>query len=66
VQIVRVMDGLDRYRFLNDAELLATGESASNLLAAPRNGAPRPGPEGPRPTGESGRPHDAGYVSRRR
>ena len=52
VQIVRVMDGLNRYRFLNDAELLATWESASNVLAAPRNGTPKPGPEGTPPDGE--------------
>jgi hypothetical protein len=37
VQIVRVMDGLNRYRFLNDAALLAAWESASNVVAAPRS-----------------------------
>lgn len=52
VQIVRVMDGLNRYRFLDDAELLAAWESASNILAAPRSVTPKPGPEGPPPDGE--------------
>ena len=31
VQVVRVMDGLNQYRFMNDAELLAAWESASNV-----------------------------------
>ncbi len=44
VQVVRVMDGLNRYRFMRDPELLAAWESASNVLASPRNGAPKPGP----------------------
>lgn len=39
VQVVRVMDGLNRYRFMNDAELLAAWESASNVLATPRSSA---------------------------
>jgi hypothetical protein len=46
VQIVNVMDGLNRYRFMNDAELLAAWESASNVLAPPRSGTstkPAPG-----------------------
>ncbi len=44
-QIVNVMDGLNRYRFMNDAELLAAWESASNVLAAPR-AAEKPAPGG--------------------
>ena len=36
VQIVRVMDGLNRYRSAGDGELLAAWESASNILATPR------------------------------
>jgi hypothetical protein len=46
VQVVRVMDGLNRYRFMSDAELLAAWESASNVQATPRNTAeskPEPG-----------------------
>jgi len=50
VQVVRVMDGLNRYRFMSDAELLAAWESASNVLAAPRSG--KPAPEPPPPSGE--------------
>lgn len=46
VQIVRVMDGLNRYRFMNDAERLAAWESASNVLATPRNGTSKPAPGG--------------------
>lgn len=38
VQIVNVMDGLNRFRFAKEGELLAAWESASNVLAAPRNG----------------------------
>jgi hypothetical protein len=45
VQIVRVMDGLNRCRFINAPELLAAWESASNVLAAPKKGTPKPGPE---------------------
>ena len=37
VQIVSVMDGLNRYRFMNDAELLAAWESARNVFATPRS-----------------------------
>ncbi len=36
VQAVKVMDGLNRYRFMNDAELRAAWGSASNVLATPR------------------------------
>ena len=56
VQIVRVMDGLNRYRFLNDPERLAAWESASNVLASPRNGTPKPGPESAPPAGGEVRP----------
>ena len=56
VQIVQVMDGLNRYRFMNDAELLAAWESASNVLATPKNGAPRPGPGTTPPAGGEIRP----------
>lgn len=48
VQVVRVMDGLNRYRFMNDAELLAAWDSASNVLATPKSGTggkPAPGGE---------------------
>jgi len=52
-QIVQVMDGLNRYRFMNDPELLAGWDSASNVLAAPKSS--KPGPDTP-PTGGEIRP----------
>jgi hypothetical protein len=36
VQIVRVLDGLNRVRFEHDAELMAAWESASNVFGGPR------------------------------
>ena len=57
VQIVNVMDGLNRYRFMNDAELLAAWESASNVLATPRSGtSTRPAPDPAPPAGGEIRP----------
>ncbi len=57
VQIVRVMDGLNRYRFMNDGELLAAWESASSIAATPRAAAePKPAPEPAPPTGGEERP----------
>jgi len=56
VQIVRVMDGLNRYRFMNRPELLAAWESASNVLAAPKNGTPKPDPGTAPPAGGEIRP----------
>jgi len=52
VQIVHVMDGLNRYRFMTDGELLAAWESASNVLAAPRAPAAKPGSQEPPAGGE--------------
>ena len=40
VQIVRVMDGLNRYRFMGDPALLAAWGSASNVVATPRSEVP--------------------------
>jgi len=37
-QIVRLMDGLNRYRFADDADSLAGWESASNVIGPPRSG----------------------------
>lgn len=56
VEIVRVLDGLNRYRFRNDAKLLAAWDSASNVLATPKNGASKPGTEGTPPAGGEVRP----------
>jgi hypothetical protein len=49
------MDGLNRYRFMNEPELLAGWESASSVLAAPKP-TPKPGPDTPPPTGGEIRP----------
>lgn len=47
VQVVKVMDALNRLRFASDPEALAAWESASNVVAAPRaNGEVEPTPEG--------------------
>jgi hypothetical protein len=59
VQIVHVMDGLNRYRFEKQPELLAAWESASNVVATPRpdvKPAPAPTPEGTPPAGGEVRP----------
>ena len=56
VQVVGVMNGLNRYRFMNDPELLAAWESASNVVAAPRAATREPGPGETPSTGESARP----------
>jgi hypothetical protein len=36
VQVVKVMNGLVRFKFANQAEVLAAWESASNVVAAPK------------------------------
>ena len=53
VQIVRVMDGLNRVRFDEDAESLAAWESASNTLGPARSAGikPPPSPSQPPPSG---------------
>jgi hypothetical protein len=60
VQVVKVMDGLNRFRFAKDPESLAAWESASNVVATPRAAPvskPEPGtPEGPVPAGGEVRP----------
>jgi hypothetical protein len=37
VQVVRLMDGLNRYRFANDSDSLAEWESTSNTFGPPRS-----------------------------
>jgi hypothetical protein len=63
VQVVRVMDRLNRYRFINDAELLAAWESASNVAGPPKSSVPaKPAPgETPR-TAVRFVPHEVGSV----
>ena len=59
VQVVKLMDGLNRFRFAKDPESLAAWESASSVVATPRPAEPKvePGtPEGPAPAGGEVRP----------
>jgi hypothetical protein len=56
VQIVNVMDGLNRYRFMKDRELLTAWESASSVLATPKSAAAKPGSETPGAAGGEVRP----------
>lgn len=42
VHVVRLMDGLNRYRFENDPESLAAWESASNVVATPHPAEDKP------------------------
>jgi hypothetical protein len=60
VQVVKLLDGLNRFRFAKDAESLAAWGSASNVLATPHPATvvkPVPqGPEGPAPAGGEVRP----------
>ena len=56
VQIVYVMDGLNRYRFMKDAELLAAWESASNVFGPVRSNGEKPtSPEEVPPAGGESR-----------
>ena len=61
VQVVKVMDRLNRCRFDKDPERLRAWESASNVVATPKSDvkpspAPVPGPEGPAPADGEVRP----------
>jgi hypothetical protein len=56
VQIINVMDGLNRYRFMKDRELLTAWESASSVLATPKSSVPKAGPETPGAAGGEVRP----------
>jgi hypothetical protein len=44
IQVVRVMDGLNRYRFAKDGESLASWESASNTFGPLRSTSVKPAP----------------------
>jgi hypothetical protein len=46
MQLVKAMNGLNRFRFANDAEKLAAWESASNLVIPEAGGTDVPAPEG--------------------
>jgi hypothetical protein len=51
IQVVRLMDGTNRYRFSDDAEALAAWESASNTFAPARSGGQAVGRSGGQSTG---------------
>ena len=44
IQVVRLMDGLNRYRFADDANALAEWMSASNVVGPPRSSSGKPAP----------------------
>jgi hypothetical protein len=46
MQLVKAMNGLNRFRFANDAEKLAAWESASNLVTPETGGPDLPAPDG--------------------
>jgi hypothetical protein len=52
VQIVRVIDGLNRFRFANDADLLAAWKAASNVIGPPRPAEKDTSPDTPSPGGQ--------------
>jgi hypothetical protein len=56
IQVVKVMDGLNRFRFGNDPESLAAWESASNTVATPRPTPETVSPETQPPAGGEVRP----------
>ncbi len=56
VQVVNAMDGVNRFRFEGDAELLAAWESASSVQATPKPAAVKPTAQEPLPPGGDVRP----------
>jgi hypothetical protein len=52
LQLVVMLDGLNRYRFAGNAELLAAWESAKNVVTGPRP-AEEPPVEAPKAEGET-------------
>ena len=56
VQVVKVMNGLNRYRFAGDGELLASWEAASNVFPTPRPAEVKPAPASPPPASGEVRP----------
>jgi hypothetical protein len=49
VEQVKVLDGLTRYRFGNDPELMAEWKAAKQVLGQPKNGEAPAAPQPPRP-----------------
>ncbi len=62
VQVVRLMDGLNRFRFANEPESLATWGSASNTFGPPRSGGKTVEGGKPVPSGRSEGAADGGEV----
>jgi hypothetical protein len=58
-QIVRLMDGISRSRFADDADSLAQWQSTSNVIGPPRSGGQADGRTGGQSV-EGGKPADAG------
>jgi len=56
LEVVKVMDGLNRFRFGTDSELLASWESASNIFAAPHPAEEKPAPVATLPAAGDVRP----------
>lgn len=56
VQVVKVMDGLNRFRFARDGELLRSWEAASDIVATPQPAEVKPETGGPPPAGGEVRP----------
>jgi hypothetical protein len=56
MQVVKVMNGLNRFRFANAPESLAAWESASNTVATPRPAPEGVTPQDPLPAGGEVRP----------
>jgi hypothetical protein len=52
VQVVKVMNGLNRFRFARDGELLRSWQAASDIVATPQPADDKPVPGGSRPGGE--------------
>ena len=52
VEIVRVIDGLNRFRFAGDPDLLAAWRAASNVVGPLRTAEKTTSPEAPPPGGE--------------
>jgi hypothetical protein len=55
VNIVRVMNALNRFRFATNVEVMAEWVSASNVIGPPRSNGEKPAPEVPSPGGEAGK-----------
>jgi hypothetical protein len=62
-QVVRLMDGTNRYRFADDADLLAGWASASNVIGPQRSGGQPVKPALSEAKGSGGQPVDTGKAA---